>query len=238
MSAQKWAVSTVMQKWNSTNNGGVQPQVAQKGLDNTVGSGLTQEQKDLILGTLLGDGSMEKRWKNPRLRIDHSEAQKEYVLWKYSLLQAIATREPHSTRQTDFRSGTVTVHWYFTTKATPELDFFYRLFYCEGKKRIRKDIVSHFRNPLSLAVWLMDDGYKRNDCNALRFSTDCFSYEEQKILQYCFQENFGISSKLHKKGSAWNIYIPSGEMDRMRKLIHSFLIPSMNYKLPPRNDLV
>ena len=70
-----------------------------------MGSGLTDEQKQLILGTLLGDGAIEKRWKNPRLRIDHASAQKEYVFWKYNILQDIATREPHMLYEKDKRSG-------------------------------------------------------------------------------------------------------------------------------------
>jgi hypothetical protein len=84
----------------------------------------------------------------------------------------------------------------------------------------------------------MDDGYKRNDCNALRFSTDLFSYEEQLILQKCLGKNFGISSKLHRKGYSWNIYVPTTEMSKVCHLIDEHIILSMKYKLPPRNDLI
>ena len=199
---------------------------------------LTKEQKALILGTLLGDGSVEKRNKNPRLRIDHSVAQKDYVFWKYDIFKNIATREPHVLYEQDKRSGKVFERWYFSTKAIPELEFYYRLFYQEGRKTITEEILDHFRDPLSLAVWLMDDGYKRNDCDALRLSTDCFSYEENLILRKCLFDNFGVSSKIHRKGKVWNIYIPSAQMKLTRGLLNPHIIPSMSYKLPPRNDLV
>lgn len=202
-----------------------------------MGSGLTNEQKNLILGTLLGDGSIEKRWKNPRLRIDHSVAQKKYVFWKYDILKSIATQEPHIINEIDKRSGKLSTRWYFSTKAIPELDFFYQLFYQNKRKAIKLGLLDHIIHPLSLAVWLMDDGYKRNDCDALRLSTDCFSYREQEILQRCLDKNFGISSKIHKKGKTWNLYIPSPEMNRVRTLLTPFIVPTMNYKLPPRNDL-
>ena len=211
--------------------------VTQKWWDNTVGSvNLTNEQKSLIVGTLLGDGCLEKRKKNPRLRIDHAEQQKEYVFWKYGILQDAATREPHILHEKDRRSGKTFTRWYFSTKTMPELDFYHQLFYRGKKKIISEELAEHLTNPLSLAVWLMDDGYKRNDCDALRLSTDCFSFEEQVILQNCLDKNFGISSKIHRKGKAWNLYIPQTEMERVRILLHRHIIPSMSYKLPPRND--
>lgn len=203
-----------------------------------MGSGLTNEQKSVIIGTLLGDGCMELRKKNPRLRIDHAMAQKEYVFWKYDIFKNIATREPHILYETDKRSNVVGVRWYFSTRALTELHLYYALFYQDKKKIIREALLHYFIHPRSLAVWLMDDGYKRNDCDAIRLSTDCFSYEEQKILQWCLEKNFGICSTLHRKGTTWNIYIPHRAMERMRILIAQYILPSMQYKLPPRNDLI
>jgi len=199
---------------------------------------LNIEQHALILGTLLGDGSLEQRWKNPRLRIDHAAHQRTYVFWKCEVLQNIATRPPHELSELDKRSGKTFARWYFSTKAIPDLGFYRQLFYEGNKKVIRPALVHYFVHPLSLAVWLMDDGYKRNDCNALRMSTDCFMPEEQEVLQQCLKDNFSVSSTLHRKGSAWNIYIPSKEMTTMRELLAPYVIPSMSYKVPPRNDLV
>ena len=201
-----------------------------------MGSDLTIEQDSLILGTLLGDGSIEKRWKNPRLRIDHSFSQKEYVFWKYNILRTIATREPHILYEKDKRSGKTFPRWYFGTKAIPDLEFYYRLFYKGKRKAISARLIHYLNHPLSLAVWLMDDGYKRNDCDALRLSTDCFSLEEQKTLQECLVKNFDICSKLHKKGRVWNIYIASSEMKKVRNILQEHIIPAMKYKLSPRND--
>ena len=204
-----------------------------------MGSGLTNEQKNLILGTLLGDGTIEKEWRNPRLRIAHSLTQKEYLFWKYDILRSIAAREPYIVKyKKHHQTGRIYSSWYFSTRAIPELDFYYQLFYQDGRKVISENLINHFNQPLSLAVWLMDDGYKRNDCNALRFSTDAFSYEEQLILQKCLGKNFGISSKLHRKGCSWNIYIPTTEMSKVHRLIDEHITPSMKYKLPPRNDLI
>ncbi|MGD0977397.1 MAG: LAGLIDADG endonuclease [Minisyncoccia bacterium] len=197
-------------------------------------SGLTVIQKFLILGTLLGDGSLEKRWANSRLRVDHYSVSKDFVFWKYNILKNIASNEPKIIRELDKRSGKTCERWAFATRALPGLNFYYDFFYKDGQKIIPKEIVKHFKHPLSLAVWLMDDGYKRNDCNAIRFSTDLFSFEENKILQKCLLRNFKINSKLHKKGKVWNIYIPQPEMRKFNAIVspYVFQVKSMMYKLP------
>ena len=47
--------------------------------DNTEGS-LTEEQKQILIGVLLGDGSMRKKT-HALLEINHSFKQKDYVDW-------------------------------------------------------------------------------------------------------------------------------------------------------------
>lgn len=193
----------------------------------------TEVQQGLIVGTLLGDGSLERRWKNTRLRIDHTIAQREYVLWKYDALQDVATRKPTLLCERDKRSGKIGVRLYFSTKAMLELNQYYDLFYPDGKKRIGDWVLRYCTHPIALAVWLMDDGYKRNDCDAIRLSTDSFSFEEHLILQKLFKKNFNIESRLHKKKNAYNIYIPKKEMEKMRLLLDPYVITSMKYKLRP-----
>lgn len=199
---------------------------------------LTQIQKSLIIGTILGDGNLENRKLNASLRIDHGENQKEYLFWKYDLLRNIATKEPVIIEEAHKQTGKVYVRWHFRTKALPELNFYWNLFYPTRKKIVPVSIAKYLNAPLALAVWIMDDGYLRNDCNAFRFNTDGFSYKEQFILQDCLKGNFGIDSKLHKKGSYWNIYIPMNEMMRLRAIVAPYLVPSMSYKLSPRNDFI
>lgn len=128
-------------------------------LGNTVESGLTDIQKFLVLGTLLGDGCLEKRWANSRLRIDHYSINKDYVFWKYKILKNLAASKPRIIRQIDRRSGNTCVRWAFATHATPELNFYYKFFYQNGKKEIHPKIINHLTHALSLAVWVMDDGY-------------------------------------------------------------------------------
>jgi len=78
----------------------------------------------------------------------------------------------------------------------------------------------------------MDDGYKRNDCNALRISTDIFPFDEQSLLVECLEKNFGIYSAIHKKGiNAHNIYIPEKSAKRFCEIIKPHIINSLLYKV-------
>ncbi len=200
---------------------------------NTVGSRrkLTSRQEEVLLGTLLGDGTMEINGKYSRLRIQHSIKQIDYIEWKREIFSDIATAKKIFCRKEDYRTRKKYKCCRFDTFSSSLLDKFYNKFYFSDRKRIPKDIDVLLRKPLSLAVWFMDDGYKRNDCNALRISTDSFSFQEQKILQKCLYRNFDILSKIHKKGKFWNIYIPSVEAKKFVKIIYPFIIPSMKYKI-------
>jgi len=53
-------------------------------------------QKQIIIGCLLGDGRLECRSKNrtARLRIHHGEKQKDYVFWKYDIFKNIVSSNP------------------------------------------------------------------------------------------------------------------------------------------------
>lgn len=201
---------------------------------NTVGSqrNLISKQREVLIGTLLGDGVLELNKRYPRLRIDHSIKQKEYVEWKYKIFRNLVTSGiKQFFQKLDCRTKKRYSHCKFDTISTPLLNEFYRMFYVDGKKRVPKNIVGTLKKPLSLAVWFMDDGYKRNDCNALRINSDSFNYREQKLLLECLKRNFRINARLHRKGKFWNIYIPNSKVKRFCKIIKPYIISKMSYKI-------
>ena len=203
-------------------------------MGNTVGSqrNLTLKQNEVLLGTLLGDGVLELDGRYPRLRIDHSRRQRAYVEWKYRIFRNLTMSGiKQFSQKLDCRTKKRYSHCKFDTISTPLLNDFYGMFYANGRKRVPRDIVGILKKPLSLAVWFMDDGYKRNDCNALRINTDSFNVDEQKILQKCLVKNFGIKTKLHRKGKYWNIYIPNPETKKFCKIIEPFVIAELKYKI-------
>ena len=203
-------------------------------MGNTVGSqiNLTPRQKEVLIGTLLGDGALELNGKNTRLRIDHSVKQKEYVEWKYKeFSNLVPNKIKYSLQKIDSTTGKRYGHYKFDTFSNVFLNDFYRIFYKDRTKRVPRNVIKILTSPLSLAIWFMNDGYKRNDCNALRISTNSFTKQEQHLLLECLKNNFKINARIHRQKMAWNIYIPSSEARMFCKIIKPYIIPDMSYKV-------
>lgn len=192
---------------------------------------LSERQHAIIVGSMLGDGMLEKRWRYPRLRFGHSIAQQEYLFWKYRELENIAGKIPIRVSAWHKAMGRRYESFHFGTRAIPALMKYWNAFYRDGRKIIPEDIGVLLTDPLALAVWFMDDGYKRNDCNALRLNTDAFSDAEQAMLQSVMEKNFGIKSKLHRKGKYWNIYVPETHAKQFAELVRRHIIPELSYKI-------
>ncbi|SCL31778.1 intein /RecA protein [Micromonospora inyonensis] len=112
---------------------------------------LSEEQWQVVLGSLMGDGSLSPNRRDRsgvRFRLGHGAEQAAYLDWKVSLLGNLA----HS-RRTDSRGA---VFADFTP--VPELDELRRAVYLgDGKKHLSWDYLKAL-TPLALAVWYMDDG--------------------------------------------------------------------------------
>jgi hypothetical protein len=88
-------------------------------MGNTVGS-LTERQKAIIFGCLLGDGAMRCKT-NALLEINHSiRRQREYVDWKYNEFKSIVLTKPHKRLCSAGR-----IAYRFTTRSLPELTEIY-----------------------------------------------------------------------------------------------------------------
>jgi len=192
---------------------------------------LTQKQKEILVGTLLGDACLEKNGHNVRLRIEHSLHQKDYLQWKYTAFSSIVSRKPRLVSSKGGRAEKAYERLHLSTFSLPELCVYQHKFYNRKRKIIPHDILELLKSPLSLAVWHMDDGYKRNDCNAFRISTDSFKWNGQKLLQNCLKKNFNLKVTIHRKGKFWNIYIPNPVAKDFCKIVRPYIIPSMMYKI-------
>ena len=192
---------------------------------------LSNRHRAIIIGTLLGDGCLERNGTKIRLRLEQSIKQEEYLLWKYRALHELITGQPmkihafHKKQQCFYDSLRI------YTFSDDAFEQYWDYFYPDKKKVIPKNIFELLTDPLSLAVWFMDDGYKRNDCNAFRLNTDSFGKSEQQMLREVLEKNFGIDSTLHKKGKWWNIYIPRKSSKRFVELVQPYVIPSLRYKI-------
>lgn len=201
---------------------------------------LSKVERDILIGTILGDACIESCKREDRIQIAHSGKQKDYVIWKYGHLKKWTLSPPKRMTVKDSRNDKIYYRWRFRTFSHPEFTYYKNIFYHGRQKIIPRNIVDILKSPLSLAVWYMDDGKRRPDCRGAYLDTICFSVKEQKRLIQCLKDNFGIKdSRLHWNGDGYHIYIPFTYTPRLISLIKKHVIPSMVYKLPLTcNDFV
>ncbi len=191
-------------------------------MDNTVGS-LTQLERSIIIGSILGDGYLRimPGRRDAFLEIDHSFKAKEYVDWKFKKLRRICVSPPKERKNNGDR-----IAYRFFTKQHSEITKLRELFYKDGRKIIPKKLIL---DPVSIAVWYMDDGSKSRDADVY-LNTQQFAQNEQKILLYCLRQ-FNIRARLNKDKKYYRIRILKESIADFMRLIRPQIAPSMQYKL-------
>lgn len=191
---------------------------------------LNKQQKEILVGKLLGDGCLEINGLYPRFKIDQTRSQKDYVFWLFEKYKKVSGRVPYQIKHFDKRTKKIYYHWRFSTNSLPLFTHWYNLFYKDKKKVIPKNI-NEYLSPLTLAVWYMDDGYRRRDCNGVYLCTSCYKSSEQIVLQNALMKKFHLKSSLHYAAGNVKIYIPACSSKLFCKMISKFIIPSFSYKL-------
>jgi len=186
---------------------------------------LTSLQRDVLIGTLLGDGCVISNvyGKNYRLHIQHSDKQRKYVEWKYQVFQEWCLSKPKFQQETN--------SWKFRTISHPVFTRFHELFYRNGKKILPKKIDKFLRSPVTLAVWFMDDGALGPKRQGVTFNTQNFTQEENERLRKCLTKNFHLETSLHKDKRYWRIYIFPRSVFQFTRLVEKIILPEFRYKL-------
>jgi len=156
--------------------------------------------EQVLLGSLLGDGSLEKSNVNPRYIEAHALPQREYLEWKNTFFNGnYCIREMKS-------HGKTRPYAYLRTHVDPSLLPYYRLVYPNGKKTVTMELLDRLEQ-LGMAIWYCDDGTFHYRDNTITLSTNCFSYEEYKIIKKWFDRRWGINVNIfrHKDSYVTNL---------------------------------
>jgi recombination protein RecA len=192
---------------------------------------LSQFQRSILVGLLLGDGHLESVTDNKtyRLKVEHSFKQKEYVDWLYGEFKSFITHEPYV--KTKSLNGKQFLCCGFTTCSSGLFRFYAQQFYFKRKKIIPKTFAKLI-DPLALATWFMDDGsFKSIHHKTYIIHSVGYTKHDLQIVQKVLEKKFGIKVVLHMQYDRWRIYFLSETADRFKKLIEPYVIPSMKYKL-------
>ena len=109
----------------------------------------------------------------------------------------------------------------------------WKVFYPEGKKRIPALLSEWLTEPLTLAVWYMDDG-----CYFPR-ERECYLYlgtvstEEAQTAKAAVATNFQVSPRvLDKRRKGYALYFSARQARALADVIGTDLLPYFRYKLP------
>jgi hypothetical protein len=193
----------------------------------------TKRQQSILIGTVLGDGFLQKTGKkNARLRLEHGGKQREYLMWKASQFPKLFQGKPLYIERMHPISKKKYEYWRQQSNSTPELGAWRQRFYPEGKKRIPGDLEVLLSDTLSLAVWYMDDGYY--------YARDRVSYlylgrvtrNEADIAKHAIEKNFNLKSNVYdKKNEGFALYFTTKEARKFHKLIRRHILPLFRHKL-------
>ena len=191
-------------------------------MGNTVGS-LTTVQHAILVGSLLGDGTLRRQGNrlNALFEVNHTFKHRSYVDWKCQHFQEYVLSPPKA------RLGKGTrIAYRFTTRSLSQFTDYHNWFYGNGKKYIPLDITL---DPLSLAVWFMDDGARCR--SAYYLNTQQFSLPEQLFLQELLYKSFGLKSALNRDKHYFRLRISTSSSIVMTKIIEQYIVPCLRYKL-------
>ena len=192
---------------------------------------LTQRQREIIVGKLLGDGHLESmnNGRTYRLKVEHSLKQKEYVDWFYQEFKEWILSKPKKKEQVV--NGKVYYKYWVNTLSSGSFRFYAQQFYKDKKKVVPK-LIHRWLTPLSLAVWFMDDGSIKSKYHRARIiNTQGFEKREVQRLIKVLDEKFDLKCKLRKQKEGCQIMILSESADKFARLIKVHLHTSMKYKI-------
>lgn len=179
------------------------------------------EFRQIILGSLLGDGGVyRKTSNNAYFAMTHGLAQEEYANYKMSILSNTLRMNKYPSIGGYNNDVQIRVHSGCTPVLNDWVDFRKTM---NGVEEL---------GPLGLAVWFQDDG---SIGNGLRLNTQSFTYEQNLKLKDVLWNNFGIEVTVatEEKKDGRRYYYLSGkgkELSKIEKICHRYIHPSMMYK--------
>jgi hypothetical protein len=124
---------------------------------------------------------------------------------------------------------------WFRTISHPELTQLHTVFYRDGKKIIPENISEYLANPITIAVWFMDDGNvirRKNVVRGYHLNTQSFTQAENERLAVWFESNYGIRCSIEQNHGKPRLAIwQRASREAFAALIEEYLLSSMKYKL-------
>jgi recombination protein RecA len=201
---------------------------------------LSDQQMQVILGSLMGDGNLSPNVcgrSGTRFRLGHGAKQSAYLDWKVSLLGNIECSRTVNAKGAVFADFT----------PLPELAELHDVVYMgDGKKHLTWEYLKAL-TPLALAVWYMDDGCfvlrskglqerTRGGSGRIEICIEAMSPGSRERLVQYLRDSHGLDIRLTSRGRLGKatLIFSTSASERFQKLVAPYVHSSMEYKLLPR----
>jgi LAGLIDADG DNA endonuclease family len=189
---------------------------------------LTKEQRQLLLGTLLGDASLRKQKHGtaPNLRCAHGEKQRDYLAWKERNLANLKPK--HSSRKHDNGSSSAS----FETPSSLVLRDLYYFCYRDGAKNFTQDWLNEV-DEFGLAIWFMDDGClgrsRVQKPRAVLTLHPCSEEERHRIIRWFFKR-WGLTPEFGKSSDrSHRLCFDTRDTEKLCKILGPYIQFSEDY---------
>jgi hypothetical protein len=202
---------------------------------------LTDEEKHIILGSILGDGHIRRRGSNknyPQLMFAQSVKHEEYFYWFkdrmknwiYDIEKPIKIRTNNNSQ---YKSPALSLN--LSTICHPVFSEFHDGFYKEGVKIVNFDLIEKYFSDITLAIWHMDDGGITGNQKRIRLCTNGFTLQEVDGLSNFLFKKYGfktwVTNAKTKNKMTHELHFDKESGIRMSEIIKDIVVPSMRYKL-------
>lgn len=204
---------------------------------------LTQRQREIGVGVILGDASLntQDKRKSYRLKFEQGIHHLDYINHLHGEFDYFCLSEVTVKKRVNANDNLVETAA-FQTLSHVSLNEFADLFLNDkGKKVIKPNLVRDHLTEIGLAYWFMDDGGKldftKNQGKAIVLHTQGFFEKEVSQLAKELEEKFALQSRATKNKGKFVVQISGHSYERFIELIDPHIIESMRYKLPlPRKS--
>jgi recombination protein RecA len=201
---------------------------------------LSDQQMQVILGALMGDGNLSPNRRDrsgTRFRMGHGAKQADYLDWKSSLLGNIGHSRTVNAKGAVFADFT----------PLPELaELHDAMYFGDGKKHLTWEYLKSL-TPLALAIWYMDDGsfvvrskgvQQRTvgGTGRIEIVVEAMSPGSRDRLVRYLRDTHKLDVQLVTKGvrQVSAIRFTTAASEKFQRLVARYIHPSMDYKLLPR----
>jgi recombination protein RecA len=201
---------------------------------------LGEQQTQLILGSLMGDGNLSPNrhgGSGTRFRMGHGARQAEYLDWKASLLENIECS------RTANAAGAVFADF----RPLPELaELHDAVYFGDGKKHLSWEYLKAL-TPLALAVWYADDGSftlrskgaqarTQGGSGRIEICVEAMSAGSRERLVQYLRDTHGLNVRVRSAGARQKavLVFTTAASEKFQELVAPYIHPSMEYKLLPR----